>query len=236
MDADRRQLGLTLIEILVAITVLGMVAVTVGTAMSQTNRTREVLEQTQGRLHGVRVAFDLLSRDLQSAFLSMHRSTSEPTHDTIFLGRDEGGGDRLDFASFTHQRRYRGATESDQCEVGWSVGADRERSGVLNLVRRSSPVLDLEPLEGGQQLVVLQDVVTFDLQYFDLAMNEWQDTWDTTQITGDGAMLPLQVRVTLGVRDRHGEEILYATQIGIPMRTPIWRKPFLPGQPVMVTP
>ena len=62
--------GLTLIEVLVAVAVLSMVAVTIWTATSQTGRTRTVITASHDRLHQVRVAFDYLTRDITSAFLS----------------------------------------------------------------------------------------------------------------------------------------------------------------------
>jgi general secretion pathway protein J len=228
--------GLTLIEVLVAMAVLSMVAVTIWTATSQTARTRDTVEDSHDRHHQVRVAFDALSRDLASAFLSMHRATVEPVRDTVFVGTDRGSADRLDFAAFAHQRRYLDVDESDQCEVGWFLAADGEVSSRYNLVRRADPIIDLEPLEGGQYLVLVHDVLEFDLEYFDLQMNEWQDEWDTTEFTGEQLRLPHQVRVKLVVNDRRGRPVTYATQLAVPMRSPIWNKTFTnPGEPVVVT-
>ncbi len=232
--AKHNALGLTIIEVLMAVVVLSMVSITIWTATSQTSRTREVVMASHDRLHQVRVTFDFLTRDLTSAFLSKHRATSMPTHDTIFIGEDHGGEDRLDFASFTHQRRYLDVDESDQCEVGYFVEDDPEKMGKKNLIRRESPVLDENALEGGQYLVILEDVAGFDLEYFDFSMNEWQKEWDTTQATGEMNALPHQVRIKLIVHNRRGEEVTYGTQIPIPMRTPIYRPPFIPGPPILV--
>ncbi len=226
---------MTLIEILVAVVMLSMIGITIATATSQTTRTRDIITASHDRFHQVRVAFDFLSRDFSSAFLSKHRATVEPTHDTIFIGQNSGDEDRIDFASFTHQRRYLDVDESDQCEVGYFLADDPDEHDQMNLVRRESPILDLEPLEGGQYLILVEDVVAFDLQYFDLAMNEWQDEWDTTEATGESDILPQQVRIKLVVHDRRGEEVVYGTQLGVPMRTPIYRAPFIPGPPVVVT-
>ena len=103
------------------------------------------------------------------------------------------------------------------------------------LIRRESPILDLEPLEGGQYLVILEDVVSFELEYFDLTMEQWEEEWDTTEMVGQAGFLPHQVRVKIVVHDRKGEEVTFGTQIPIPMRTPIWRKyGFMPGNPPVV--
>jgi general secretion pathway protein J len=227
--------GLTLIEVLVAVAVLSMLSMTIWAATSQTARTRDIVEANHDRMHQVRIAFDMLARDLASAFLSMHRSPLEATHDTVFIARDHGDEDRLDFASFTHQRRYLDVNETDQCEVGYFVAPDPAISKRYNLVRREAPLLDLDPLAGGQYLILVEDVVAFDLQYFDMAMNEWQDEWDTTEMTDEAGFLPHQVRVRLVIHDRNGEEQVYGTQLPIPMRTPIWRQPFIPGPPLAVT-
>ena len=236
MSASRKSArGLTLIEVLVAVAVMSMVSMTIWAATSQTARTRDIVEESHDRLHQVRVAFDMLSRDLNSAFLSMHRAPVEPSHDTVFIGQDSGEEDRLDFATFTHQRRYPDVNESDQAEVAYFIAEDPEIGKQLNLVRRESPILDVEPLEGGQYLILVEDVVAFDLEYFDFQMNEWQDEWDTTEMTDEAGFLPHQVRIRLVVLDRHGEERVYGSQVAIPMRTPIWRKPFIPGPPLTVT-
>jgi hypothetical protein len=64
-------------------------------------------------------------------------------------------------------------------------------------------------------------------------MNEWQKEWDTTQATGEMNVLPHQVRIKLVVHNRKGEEVTYGTQISIPMRTPIYKAPFIPGPPIL---
>jgi len=221
--------------VLVALSVMSMIAVTIWAATTQTTRTRQVVQESHDKHHQVRVAFESLTRDLTSAFLSLNRAQLEPTHDTVFIGEDHGEEDRVDFAAFTHERRYFDAKESDQCEIGYFVASDKDDPERMNLVRRESPVLDAEPLEGGHLLVLVEDVTVFDLQYFDMVMNEWQDAWDTTEVTGEASVLPMQVRIRLVARDRLGEEVAYATQIPIPMRTPILREGYTFGPPLAVT-
>jgi hypothetical protein len=107
-----------------------------------------------------------------------------------------------------------------------------------NLIRRESPVLDLEPLEGGQYLILVEDVVSLELEYFDLEMNDWQDTWDTSDETAEANLLPHQVRIKLVAHNRTGEEVAFATQIPIPMRSfiigPGTGEKFIPGPPIPV--
>ena len=238
MNERRHRLtsGLTLIEVMVSIAVFSMVSITIWTATSQTARTRDIVISSHDRFHQVRVGLETIKRDLASAFLSRHRGFEEPSHDTVFIGQDHGDEDRVDFVSFTHQRRYLDAKESDQCEVGYFIADDPEISGQKNLIRRSSPILDLEPLEGGQYLVLVEDVASFNLSYFDMEMNDWKDNWDTSDETAEADLLPHQVRINLVVHDRRGEEVMFGSQTAIPMRTPIYlsKGGFIPGPPLPV--
>jgi general secretion pathway protein J len=228
--------GLTIIEVMVAVAVFSMVSITIWTATSQTARTRDIVTAVHDRHHQARTALEMIKRDLASAFLSRHVGQNEPSHETVFLGQDHGDEDRLDFASFTHQRRYFNAKESDQCEVGYFIADDKEIRGRRNLIRRESPILDLDPLEGGQYLTLVEDVAAFDLSYFDLEMNEWKDNWDTTDETADQDLLPYQIRIKLVLYDRRGQEAVYGTQAAVPMRTPIFLSSgtFVPGEHIPV--
>ncbi|MBN2524830.1 MAG: prepilin-type N-terminal cleavage/methylation domain-containing protein [Deltaproteobacteria bacterium] len=237
------QRGFTLLEIMVSLAVTGMIAVSIWAATSQTSKARNIVEYSQDKYHEVRVAFDMLNKDLSSAFLSYHRGV-EATHDTVFVGTDGGNRDSIDFASFSYTRRYFDVKESDQAEVSYFLADDPEKSGVMNLVRRVSPILDEDPLEGGQTMVLVDNVASFDVEYYDIANKEWQDEWDTTQASGEGNVLPIQMRIKLVVNERKGasrinnldeefEPVVYGTQMGIPLRTPILLVPaFIPGQPL----
>ena len=228
--------GMTLIEVIVAAAIMAVIAMTLWSSVGQTARNRDIVEDSHNRLHQVRVAFDLITRDLTSAYLSMHRAPNEATHDTIFVGEDGGSSDRLDFYSFTHQRRYFDAPESDQTEISYYLESDPEVSGQKNLYRRSSALLDLEAKEGGVFLKLIEGVEEFDLEYFDLPMNQWQDEWDTTQGLDKAGILPYHVRVRIVTLNRRGDKVAYGTQLPIPMRTAIWQQGFMPGPPLMVSP
>ena len=243
--AERIHRGFTLIEVMVSMAVTGMIAIAIWAATSQTTRSRNVVEYSQDKYHEIRVAFDMLERDVSSAFLSYHRGV-DATHDTIFIGTDGGNQDSIDFASFSHNRRYFDVNESDQAEISYFLAADPKDSSRLNLVRRDSPILDKDALDGGDTMILVHNVAGFNVEYYNIVDKEWQDEWDTTQLTGEGNVLPIQVRLKLTVNERVGaslgndddeefEEVVYGTRIAIPLRTPILLVPaFIPGQPLPV--
>ncbi len=237
--------GFTLMEVMISLAVVGVIALAIWAATSQTAKARDIVETTQDIHHQVRVAFDMINRDISSTFLSDHRAPLEVAHDTIFVGTDGGREDSLDFAAFSHNRRFFDADESDQAEISYYLANDPEDRDVVNLVRRASPVLDEKPTEGGQTLILVRNVSAFDLQFYDIENKEWKDEWDTTNFTGEGSKLPTQVRIRLSVNERVGpgrlnrrdneyREVAYGTQMPVPMRTPLLLPFWIPGMPLGV--
>ena len=90
---QRDNSGFTMMEVMVAIAVTGMIATAIWSATSQTTKVRSIVEDSHDKYHEVRVAFDMISKDLSSTFLSMHRGPLDPSHDTIFIGTENGGED-----------------------------------------------------------------------------------------------------------------------------------------------
>ncbi|MDI1484783.1 type II secretion system protein GspJ [Polyangium sp. y55x31] len=194
--------GLTLLEAMVSIGVLALIGSLIYGAFDGMSRSRKGISGMNDRYHQGRAAIQRMSREIQAAFVSKHgdytnSSTmiSQQVRKTGFIGQDEGSFDRLDFTSFAHRRLSRDAHESDQCEIGY-FGA-RNEAGTMDLVRREDKYLDMEPQKGGVVNVLVEDVQSFDIQYFDDTISEWVDTWDTTQVTGQPWRLPQQVLITL---------------------------------------
>lgn len=218
--------GFTLIEVMVAIAVLSMIATVIYSAFAGMRRTKEGVERINDRYREGRLAMSRMVRELQSAFISMHQPIPPvtPVQKTIFKGTQGSPGDRIDFASFAHRRLVEDARETDQQEVSYYAESDPEKSGVVNLVRRVSPRLDLYPEKGGKVEVLATDIDLFQMQYLDAATGQWNDRWDTSQATEQVGRLPLQVRIVLvlngGSRhsaDRGQGTIRLVTKVMIPM-------------------
>ncbi len=194
--------GLTLLEAMVSIGVLALIGSLIYGAFDGMSRSRKGITKMNDRYHQGRSAIQRMAREIQAGFVSKHgdytnNSTmvSQQVRKTAFIGQDEGTFDRLDFTSFAHRRLARDAHESDQCEIGYFSA--RNDAGTLDLVRREDKYLDMEPQKGGVVHVLVEDVQSFDLQYYDESISEWVDTWDTTQVTGQPWRLPQQVLITL---------------------------------------
>ncbi|MEZ4372440.1 MAG: type II secretion system protein GspJ [Polyangiaceae bacterium] len=227
----RRQLaGFTLLELIVAITILAMISMLLYGAFAGLRNTRDGVGEVSGRYHEGRSAMQRIARELQSAFLSFNRPIDQSlvTRETLFKGSRGSPADRVDFTAFAHRRLDRNAHESDQCELSYFGSQDPKQRAVTDLVRRESAVIDLEPDRGGRVQVLATDIDLFQLEYLDPFTGRWTEQWDSSQSIGQTNRLPYQVHITLvlngGQRSSKGrarQTIKFDTKVMIPIQSPM---------------
>src|SRR5262249_12497326 len=93
--------GMTLIEAMIAITILTIVTTLVYGGFTQTMRNKSRVEDQSDRAHVIRVAMERIVRELSSAFVSIHVNPNATLRSmlTCFHGYREGGASRIDFTS-----------------------------------------------------------------------------------------------------------------------------------------
>lgn len=228
MNRYRRR-GFTLIELLVAISILAVVSVLIYAAFAAMRRTREGLERVQDRYREGRIAMQRLTRELSSAYLTLHVPTdpSLVVLTTAFIGQRGNPADRVDFNAFANTRRDRDVHESDQAELSYYGLSSVDGAGT-DLVRRVSTHPDLEPTKGGRIEVLATDIDLFDLEYLDPQTGLWTETWDSTSTVGQPARLPLQVRITLVLNEGRKTDtgsgrgrIRLMSIVSLPIRQPL---------------
>jgi general secretion pathway protein J len=216
--------GMTMIEVMVAVAVLTMVAVLVHGVIDSLSRGKKAEAMRSERVHAGREALQRIVRDLSSAYLSMHVNANPAlmTSKTAFVGKNSAPFDRLDFTAFAHLRTDRDAHESDQAEVGYFARKDPDGSDKMDLVRREQTPIDIEPTKGGLVDVVAEDIESFDVRYLDPKTAMWNETWDTTQVSGQPGRLPLAVAVTLVLKGvGGGASYSYTTKVFLPIQQPL---------------
>jgi general secretion pathway protein J len=215
---------MTMIEVVVAISILAMVAVMIHGVVDSLSRGKKGEGLRAERAHQGRETLQRIARELSSAYLSMHVPSNQAliTGKTAFVGRSSGQFDRVDFTAFAHRRTDRDAHESDQAEVGYFALQDPNVEGKMDLVRREQTPIDLYPVKGGMPEVIAEDIEEFDVRYLDPTTGVWNETWDSTQVTGQPNRLPLAVSVRLvlkGVGD--GPPYAYTTKVFLPIQQPL---------------
>ncbi len=222
--------GFSLVEMLIAVGVLAAICMLIYSAFAGMRNSKEGVTRVDDRYHEGREALRRISRELASAYVSMHRPL-DPTYwavKTQFVGTRGTPADRLDFNSFSYRRMDKNAHESDQCELSYFGSPDIKHSGVTDLVRRVNPRLDLKPDKGGRIDVLATDIDLFKLKYLDPLTGMWVETWDSNDTLSHQNQLPVFVHVKLvlngGRRNfvgRGQQTLRFETKVQIPMYKPL---------------
>lgn len=222
--------GVTLVELMIAVSVLAMISVLIYSAFSGMRTSRDGIQRIGDRYREGRIAMSRIARELSSAYISGHEpiDPSLKVQQTAFVSSQGTPADRLDFNSFGYRRLDRDVHESDQAEISYFGSTDPDQNGVVDLARRVSPILDLEPKTGGRVDVLATDIDLFDLEFLDPLTGMWEETWDTTSAIAQESRLPLQVRIILVLNggrrttDRGGQQtIRLVTKVPIQMPRPL---------------
>jgi general secretion pathway protein J len=216
--------GMTLIEVMISLAVLGMLMVSVWSSFNGTLRAMEVAEDIQGRYSIVRNGLLRMESELSMAYLSFNRPLDETKHYTLFEGRDSFESDSITFSSFAHLRVRKDANESDQSVIQYFLEADPEDNRRVHLWRRESRRLTGDVPEDMERFfpayVLVEDVVSFDVKYWNVQDLDWQDEWRTTAIDYQPDRLPPRIKIRLGVRDGD-ETVWFTTQVVLMMQEKI---------------
>ncbi|MBW2162406.1 MAG: prepilin-type N-terminal cleavage/methylation domain-containing protein [Deltaproteobacteria bacterium] len=213
--------GFTLLEIILAVSVLALVGTMIYGGFSQTALNKARIEEDVEQSRVVHMALERMVRELSMAFVSTHVNPSPDLRvvETAFIGKDNGRDDRIDFTSFSHRRLYRDARESDQNEISYFVTEHPDDPDVQVLARREQNRIDDDPRRGGKSQILVENVEEFNLEYFDPLLSDWVQTWDTEDVLAQPNRLPTQVRILLAVTDprRRGKVQTFGTRVMIPL-------------------
>lgn len=206
-----RQRGLTLIEIMISLALIGlMMAVAWGTIRSaSTARTNYIaLEERNSE---IRVALARLVFDLEASYLSANEDMNFDNRRTMFIGKSE----ELRFSTFGHVTLWADANESEQTVVSYFLDSERGASSSKEALyrkemrRQSNESWESEP---GELDVLLRDIEKLEFEYWDWNDKEWQESWDTTKQDAEKDRLPTRVRITVTYKNARGDELELSTQ------------------------
>jgi prepilin-type N-terminal cleavage/methylation domain-containing protein len=202
MMQGARRAGFTLLELILALSMVAILSLTLYAALTVTVRAKERAFATVAPVRTSLLAADIIRQDLESV-LPCKQLLAGP-----FVGQSLSGADVLDFyclgsdvgwhAAPTQQQQQGIGAAPDVVDVPWSEGprhvvlglrTDLQppslvRSVTRNLLAPTTPVPEDE--------ILCRNVKSFTLRYFD--GTDWQDSWDSTTL---GDVLPLAVEMTM---------------------------------------
>jgi prepilin-type N-terminal cleavage/methylation domain-containing protein len=220
MRARRPQAGMTLLEIMLAIAILVVMMTLAWRTIANTSESRRTFERYEERNHELRMALDRLVRDLEAAYLSRNEDVNAAHPRTLFVARSSSKLPEIKFSTLGHRPLWADANESEQTIISYVSRSDPEKSGVTDWVRREQRRPSNQPPEDepADYDILIHDIASAKLQFWNWKNAEWQDTWDTTQSDGQRGLLPSRVKITVTVVGPDGKEEKLTTQARIWMQ------------------
>jgi len=207
----QNQHGFTLIEIMLALTLMAFLTALLWGTMAQTAKVKTRIERAQDRTHTVRVALMRMSREIEMAFVNAETSGTQERR-TMFSGVAHGDFDELRFSWFGHLRFRADQAEGDTAQVSYFSQLDPEDSMLTNLLRRETRRLEAKDpkLIPGETYLLCPAISRLKFAYYDYKQKDWREEWDTTKADGQ-TYLPTQVRISLTVLDERGVPITFTS-------------------------
>jgi general secretion pathway protein J len=216
--------GFTLVEVMIALTLMLGIATALWKTMSLTFETKSRMTSVNERFHEGRQAMARITRELRMAYLRSDVPEEHRIDDPTFKTEFKGESDEIHFASTAHLRIRAGARESDQAEMAYFLKSGRGQAyRGKTLFRRESKRVDARPERGGTIWPVVAGVKEFKLEYWDDSKEVGDDAWRRDWDSEEDDLLPARVRVTLVLEPPNGEgpDIRFVSQSAIKIRRPI---------------
>lgn len=219
----RPQAGLTLIEVMIASAVMVIMMALAWRTIANTSDTKRTFEKYEQRNHELRMAMSRIVADFEGAYLSKNEDASQSHPRTMFVAKTGSKVPEIRFSTLTHRVLWADANESDQTVIQYLPRNNPDKAGQTDWIRREQRRPSNEPPDDlpSEYDVLLSDVQSAKLEYFNWRNLEWQDTWDTTQSDGQKGWLPSRVRITVTVKDPGGNDYKLTTQARVLMQEPL---------------
>jgi len=192
-----RARGFTLIEVLIAITILAIMAALAYRGLTAILATRARVSEEDARLRAMVVFMSRIEHDLGGVVPRPVRGATQPCLPPL-EGNPAPQGDSQATVAFT--RLTSGDAAAGMRRVGYRLRGEQVEA-------LTWPVLDQAPRTLPVSSVVLSGVSEFSLRYFDQAGN-WATQWPDPR--GGAASLPRGIELTLKLTDGQAVRRLFA--------------------------
>ena len=219
----RAQAGLTLIEVMIASAVLVVMMSLAWRTIANTSDSRKRFEKYEQRNHELRMAMSRIVADFEHAYLSRNEDQTATYPRTMFIAKSGSKLPEIRFSTLGHRVLWADANESEQTVISYVSRNNPDNPGQVDWIRREQRRPSNEPFEDlpAEYDVIVRDIVSAKLEYWNWKNLDWQDTWDTTQSDGQKGMLPSRVRITIVTKDANDNEYKVTSQARIVMQEPL---------------
>ncbi len=120
-----------------------------------------------------------LKKKIPSLLINYGANPKRESPHTPFIGKEQ----EMHFTTLHHQRLQTDVQEATFTEVSYLIRSCRDPQSNENyslcLWRRSSPLVDKKPEDGGQSLVLLENLKSFKLGYLGEKLSDWSAEWNS---------------------------------------------------------
>lgn len=218
MIRSSNQKGFTLIEVVIAVGILAVMMMMVSSTLSNVLKLKSRAERRAEVRHVLYVAMGKITDDLGMAFMA---DTTLQGKDSYYLTSFSGEENKMNFTTMSNLHFVKNAKDTDQVRVVYEL--IKNENGGTDLARRQTDHLVPNPDKGGQRYLLIPNVKTFELQYYDSNKKEWEQKWDTDSISSAGR-LPQMVKVKIEISDQEDEDnedsarsYVYESAIAVPL-------------------
>jgi general secretion pathway protein J len=222
------QAGLTLMEVMIASTIMVIMMALAWRTISNTSDARRNFGKYQERNHEIRMALGRVVADFEAAYLSQNEERPDLTNPrTMMIVKSGSKVPEIRFSTLGHRVLWSDANESEQTVISYLPLASRETPGTVDWVRAerrrpSNKPVEEEPAEYD---VLVRNIEKVEIELWNYKTLEWLDTWDTTQSDGQKDMLPSRARITVTVKNAEGKDLKISTQARVYMQEPLLFNP-----------
>ena len=211
---------MTLMEIMIAIAILVVMMALAWKTIANTTNARQQFEDFEQRNHELRMALGRVTADFEAIYLSKNEDINNSHPRTMLISKPQSKAPDIRFSTLNHRVLMADANESEQTVVQYMLHNDPEKSGVVDWVRREQRRPSNQPPEEepADYDVLVRDVQTVKIEFWNWRNLEWQETWDTTQADANRGWLPTRVRITITVKDGRGQDYKLSTQARVLMQ------------------
>ncbi len=210
--------GFSLLEILVATAVSSIILLLVYTAHRSIMVSINDLTGIADFYEHVNLAFNRINEDISSAYYDRYNKK------LCFIGENDYSGmsnGNIDLVTVDHNKlSVKGKLNSphpvsDIKEIGYRLVRqdvpDEKGNYMYNLVRREEKHYDDEPLSGGEDSIMLENLE--DIKFEFRIRNRWTDKWDSRKYR----KFPSAVKTTMKIRNYRGntEEFVFVSFINM---------------------
>ncbi len=212
--------GFTLLEVLLALAIFSLIALTTSHQINVIRITKEAALNQIEQFDAMRSAIAILRNDIAQSFhkryndfgpqFALRLSRGDQVPHTLFDGRKN----QLIFTTLSHRNFYIDRKDGQQTEISYFL-EDRANSNQKALMKRESPLIDGNLFEGGTIYSLLEDVTQLEFQFWDDKLSKWTDDWNSDAgVTRD--LFPKAIKVKIASWDaKQGKEIEIETSFKV---------------------